>query len=83
MFMKKRYTSKARGIKLFPGHRAGKSALQQCPGNNLMPLAPSVLFYWWGNREAFRNEIPLATYWFIQQSLTIISAEKTLHIEGE
>jgi hypothetical protein len=44
IFSEKRYTSKASDIKLFPGHRAGKSVLQQCPGNNLMPLAHVVLF---------------------------------------
>jgi hypothetical protein len=38
------YTSKASDIKLFPGHRAVKSILQQCPGNNLMPLAHSFYF---------------------------------------
>jgi hypothetical protein len=43
IFSEKRYTSKASDIKLFPGHRAGKNVLQQCPGNNLMPLASSFL----------------------------------------
>jgi hypothetical protein len=44
IFSEKRYTSKASDIKLFPGHRAGKSVLQQCPGNNLMPLARYFYF---------------------------------------